>query len=309
MKTLAALFLLVGAFLPTGAPGAVQDNQGIPNPVSSESYLTIHNVRPAHEITLGAGSRVGILDHSFGGEAHPELYSGVHEFRVGAGEMELEGETHRGYWMALALREIAPSAEIYALDIGGQDKDGRIEAIAGALEWAITNQLDVVSYCSQSLSPEDRERLDPIVDRAIGAGVVVVLVDYPHPLAIVPGGFGPPPTEGPENPDLNIFSYDCTALLAREFVTQVELDDDGIQRYRPFLTRSSAASVTAGFVALMRSVDGDVSPQEVKEILMATSKPTEVRGLRGKRTPDAFLALSRLKPGKRESYASTLARG
>lgn len=294
MKTLAALFLLVVAILPTGAPEAGQANQGTPSPVSSESYLTIHNVRPAHDITLGVGSRVGILDHSFGGEAHPELYSVVKGFREGAGGIDQEGETHRGYWMALALSEIAPAAEIYALDIGGQDEEGRIEAIVGALEWAIMNQLDVVSYCSQSLSHEDRERLDPVVDRAVEAGVVVVLVDYPHPLAIVPGGFGPPLPEGPENPDLNIFSYDCTALLARQFTTQVELDDDGIQRYRPFLARSSAAPVTAGFVALMRSVDGDVSPQEVKEILMATSKSTEVRGLMGERTPDAFLALSRL---------------
>jgi hypothetical protein len=44
----------------------------------------------------------------------------------------------------------------------------------------------------------------------------------------------------------------------------------------------------------MRSVDPSVSPQRIKEILMTTSKPTEVRGLRGERTPDAFLAVSHL---------------
>ena len=294
MKTLAAFILLAGAVFPSTAPRLGQDKQSKPSPVSYENYVSIHNVRLAHGVTLGAGARVGILDHSFGSDAHPELYAGGEDFLERGVEWDGEGETHHGYWMALALREIAPAAEIFALDVGGPAESTKVESISRALEWAIQNQMDVVSYCSLGLSAEARKLLDPIIDRTVEAGVVVVFVDYPHPLTILPGGFGPPPPDGPRNPDLNIFSYDCTALLAHRFLTLMESDDDGIQRYRPFLARSSAASVTAGFVALMRSVDPSVSPQRIKEILMTTSKPTEVRGLKGERTPDAFLAVSHL---------------
>jgi subtilisin family serine protease len=110
---------------------------------------------------------------------------------------------------------------------------------------------------------------------------------------LLPAGFGPTEEAGPRDPDLNIFSYDCTTLFANQFVALLDPDDDGIQKYRPFLARSSAGPVTAGLVALLRSVNPEASPAEIKEILRETSHSMEYRGRLATHVPDAFEAVTR----------------
>jgi hypothetical protein len=294
MRTAAALiclFILANAM--TG-PAAAQNQRATASAASGDTYLTVHNVRPAHGITLGAGAKVGILDHSFGMDAHPELYAGGEDFLDEASGPGDEKETHHGYWMALTLHEIAPEAEIFALATHTLDEAARVEAMIQALDWAVENELDVVTYCAGVFSEAAQKTLDPVVERTVKAGVVVVFVDYSHPLNLLPGVFGPPVKDGLRDPDLNIFSYDCTDLLADRFVALVDSDDDGIQKYRPFLARPATGPVTAGFVALMRSVDPEASPVEIKRILMETSRPMPYRGRLASRVPDALEAVTNI---------------
>jgi hypothetical protein len=291
MKTLAALVL--SSALAVGGTGIAtgQNHDGAPNLVSGETYFTIHNLRPAHEITSGHGAKVGIMGRSFAKEAHPELYAGGERFLAGGPIHDDHDPTHHGYWMALTLSQIAPGAEIFSLETPAEKDPSRVEAIVEALDWAVEHGLDAVTYCGGGFSQEARRILDPVVERTVAAGVVVVFLDYSHPLNLLPGGFGPPAGEESRDPDLNIFSYDCTALFANQFVALMESDDNGIQRYRPFLARPSTGSVTAGFVALLRSVDSEVSPAEIKKALMETSRPMEYRGRQAARVPDAFEAV------------------
>lgn len=294
MRVAAVLFVFITLTTTQAGrlPGQIQPV--IPDPVSGDTNLSVHNVRPAHEITLGAGAKVGILDHDFDLGAHPGLYAGGKLFRD---EQEATGSgagTHRGYWMALSLREVAPKAEIFALDIPPGHEPSRVEAMVRALAWAAKQGLDAVTYCGNPFSEADREILDPAVERAIKAGVVVVFVDYAHPENLLPGSFGPPAQEGSREPDLNIFSKDCTAVIADRLVTLAESDDDGIQRRRPYLAGPSAGPVTAGLVALLRSVDPDASPGEIKKVLIGTSRSMEYGGQIATRVPDAFEALKRV---------------
>jgi hypothetical protein len=291
MKTLVAL-VLSSAFAVGGTGIATgQNHGGAPNLVSGETYFSIHNLRPAHEITSGHGARVGIIGRSFAKKTHAELYAGGERFLPGGRHSGEEDPTHHGYWMALTLSQIAPEAEIFPLEIPAGKGPARVEAIVDALDWAVEHGLDAVTYCGGGFSQEARRVLDPVVERTVAAGVVVVFLDYSHPLNLLPGGFGPPGVEGSRDPDLNIFSYDCTALFADQFVALMESDDNGIQRYRPFLARPATGSVTAGIVALLRSVDSKISPAEVKEALMETSRPMEYRGRQAERVPDAFEAV------------------
>jgi len=296
MRLLAALFLMAGVFFPPAQPGAGQVDQPRPESSTTQDYLTVHNVRPVHDLTRGAEARVGILDHSFGQDVHPELYAGGSRFLPSSAQPGIgTEETHQGYWMALALHEVAPAADIFALDVIGSSEAETVAALERALDWAVEHDLDVVTYCSGALTATAREYLDPVVERTVAAGVVIVFVDYPHPMNLLPGGFSAPGTEPENTPDLNIFSYDCTALFADTFVALIESDDNGIQRHRPFLARPSTGSVTAGFVALLRSLDPEVSPASIKNILVQTSRPMVVRGLEGPKAPDAFSAVSRLR--------------
>jgi hypothetical protein len=295
MKTLAAL-LLTSVFA-VGGPGVAtgQAQPTAPNLVSGESYFTIHNIRLAHQITLGTGARVGIVDHSFARETHPELYAGGERFLEGSRIHSDRNQTHHGYWMALTLNQIAPGAEIFALEIPTGEEASRVHATAESLDWAVEHGLDAVTYCGRGFSEEARRVLDPVVERTVEAGVVVVFLDYTHPMNLLPGGFEAPSAEGTRDPDLNIFSYDCTVLFANQFLALMESDDNGIQRYKPFLAQPATGSVTAGLVALLRSVDPDASPAEIKRVLVETSRPMAYRGRKAARVPDAFEAVTRVK--------------
>jgi len=292
MRTAAAFFFFVILAIPATERATGQELPATPSASSNDTYFTVHNVLPAHQITLGAGTRVGILDRSFGMDAHPELYAGGENFLDEVPAPKDGMETHHGYWMALALSEIAPLAEIYALESKTDDEEAQVAAMVRALDWAVEHELDVVTYCAGSFSEAARKVLDPAVERTVDAGVVVVFVDYPHPMNLLPAGFGPRAVDGLRDPDLNIFSYDCTPLFADQFVALMNPDDDGIQKYRPFLARASAGPVTAGFVAMLRSVDPEISPAQIKRILRETSRPMVYRGRLAARVADVFAAVT-----------------
>lgn len=292
MRTAAVLFWYLGFGPLTAGATAGQTQWSSPNPGSDDTYFTIHNIRPAHAITLGAGIRVGILDRSFDLDSHPELYAGGENFLEESIESEANRETHHGYWMALTLREIAPKAEIFALGVHTRDEEVRVEAMIRALDWAVENDLDVVTYCAGGFSEAARKALDSVVERTVEAGVVVVFVDFPHPLNLLPGGFGPTGQDGGRDPDLNIFSHDCTAVIADQLVALADPDDDGIQRNRPFLAIPSAGPVTAGFVALVKSMDPNASPSDVKSILREASRPLNYQGKIAPKVPDLLRAVT-----------------
>ena len=291
MRTAAVLFFFMGLTFGSAGSTTAQAQPAEANPGASDTYFTIHNILPAHEVTLGAGTRIGILDRSFEMDSHPELYAGARDFPPDLSPTRDDKETHHGFWMALTLREVAPKAEIFALGIHAGDEAARVEAISKALDWAVENGLDVVTYCDGVFSKAARERLDPVVERTVEAGVVVVFVGYPHPLNLLPGGFGPHPDSDLRDADLNIFSQDCTALIGDQVVSLVDPDDDGIRKNRPFLGPTSRGSVTAGFVALVRSMDPESSPTEIKRILKETSRPMSYRDQLAARVPDVYQAV------------------
>jgi len=300
MNTLAALLL---ASLPvvSGPDDLLSQNPlpaGSVHP-SAEAHLAIHNIRPAHDITMGAGTRVGILGHSFEESAHRGLYAGVASFRLVAAAPEDSGKDHQGYWLALGVREIAPQAQIFAMEVPGHEKEGRVEALAEGLDWALVQDLDVVTYCAGSLSTSEREALGPVIEQAVAEGLVLVFVDYSHPLNLLTTEFGRSAKAQVRKADLSIFSYDCTSLQAEALLPLAEFDDDRIQRNLSFLAQPSSGAITAGLVALVRSVAPEASPAEVKRILKETSHSLSYSGRKAQRVPDAFWAVKEASAGNR----------
>jgi hypothetical protein len=295
MHTMAA-FLVFSLFVGGGSNLSGDRSQAKDPPVSSQdSYSSIHKLHQAHALSLGRGARVGILDHSFQAQAHPELYAGFVEFLPPESRLPQASESNRGYWMTLALAETAPEAQVFALNTYHPDEDLRVEAMVRAIDWAINEGLDAVTYCSEPFSKEAREKLDPAVTRAVASGVVVIFANYFHPLNILPGGLGQPEPLGTRAPDLRIFSYECAVAVADEVVALMDPDDDRISRFRPSLARPSAGPVAAGLVALVRSLAPEISPVEVKRILMETSRPLLFQGAQEDKVPDAYAALARVR--------------
>lgn len=261
-----------------------------PNANSRPTYLTIHNVPGAWLISKGAGVKVGILDHSFGYDVHKGLYAGGKNFQEGDWGRSFKGESHHGFWMASTLREIAPEAQIYALGTYCSDESDKVDAMVRAIDWAIENDLDVLTYSAGSFPAETRKRLDSAVDRALANGIVTTFIHYPHAGNVLPTWLGPRTGDDDREPDVNILQYDYSIVFTRQYVTWMQ--NKGKHQLRsPFLSISSTSPVTAGFVALLKSVQPNIRPAAVKQILMKTSRETVFEGRRSPRTVDIAAAI------------------
>lgn len=289
---------LLVALAPPAAPGpaAGQETLYFPGANSRETWFTVHNLRPALEITRGAGVKVGILDHSFGLDSLDDLYAGGETFQAGDWAESYRSQAHHGSWMARDLKEVAPDVEVFALGTYDSDEARRVDAMVQALDWAVAHGLDIVTYSAQGFSPEARKRLDPAVERAVSAGVVVVFIHYPHPLNLLPSWIGPRTGDDEREPDLNILQYDYSVVFADRYAALMRGED--ARGYRPFLSISATAPVTAAMVALLKSLEPDLTPADCKRILQETSRPLTFEGRTGPRVPDAYRAVELVRAGR-----------
>jgi hypothetical protein len=257
---------------------------------SRDTYFTVHAIGDAQALTKGSGTKVGILDHSFGVAAHKDLYAGAVNFQDDCWGSAFEtAEGSHGYWMALVLREIAPEVEVYALGTSSEDEANRVRAMVKAIDWAIEHQLDAITYSAERFAPALRQPLDEAVQRAVAHGIVVTFIHYPHPDNLLPTGLLGPSGDDEREPDVHVYHNDYTVL----FVEWYQQHQAGKQRpgWRPFLSVSSTAPVTAGVVAMMRSVNPALTPAECKAILMQTARPMEYGGVQIPRVIDAPAAV------------------
>ncbi len=260
-----------------------------PGANSRETWFSVHNLRAAQELSRGAGVKVGILDHSFGLDALGDLYAGGENFQAGAWGQAYRTEAHHGSWMARALKEVAPEVEVYALGTYDSDEASRVQAMVQALEWAVSHDLDAVTYSAAAFSEAGRNVLDPAVEKAVEHGVAVIFIHYPHPLNLFPSAIGPRSGDDEREPDLNIFHYDYSVVFTERYGALMRGEDAA--GYRPFLSLSSTAPVTAGMVALMKALDPTLTPADCKRLLQEASHPFTYEGTTGARVPDARRAL------------------
>jgi hypothetical protein len=259
------------------------------NANSRQTYFTIHNIWEAWEFSKGAGAKVGILDHSFGYGKHEGLYAGGENFQTDEWGEYFSESSHHGFWMASTLREVAPEVDIYALGTYSSDESAKVNAMVRAIDWAIENDLDVLTYSAARFSAENRPRLDEAVDRALEHGIVFTFIHYPHPGNLLPTWLGPRSGDDEREPDVNILHYDYQLIFTERYLDWLERGKES--GYRPYLSISSTSPVTAGFVALLKGVQPDLGPAEIKRILMETSRPLTFEGQRAPRTVDAAAAL------------------
>jgi hypothetical protein len=268
--------------------GAVPFALVFPGANSRPTYFTVHQVAAAQALATGAGVKVGILDHLFGTDLHPELYAGSANFLGSRGEWKLRSKDEHGYWMALTLREIAPGVEVYALNTASRDEEERATAVAAAIDWAIDHGISVLTYSQPGFSAAGRAIVDPAVERAHAAGIVTTFIHFGHPGNLLPGGLFPGLEDGRE-PDIHVLHYDYSVVFAPEYA---KLQRGEKSDYRPFLSISSTSPVLAGVVAMMRERAPDLSPAACRDVLQATARPLELEGRQVSRALDAGAAVA-----------------
>gem|GEM_PF-2470714 len=262
-----------------------------PEANSRPTWHSVHNLSEAHRMSRGAGVKVGILDHSFGFSRQDGLYAGGQNFQTGEWGESFDTVEHHGFWMACALKEVAPEAEVYALGTYSSDEGAKVEAMVRAIDWAIEHDLDVLTYSAARFSPGVRPQLDEAVERAHAAGIVTTFIHYPHPDNLLPTWIGPRSGDDEREPDVNILQYDYSVIFTARYVEW--LGKGAESGYRPYLSISSTSPVTAGIVALLRAVRPGLDPGDCRRILMETGRPFTLEGMTGVRTVDAAAALQR----------------
>jgi len=248
------------------------------NANSRETYFTIHNVHDAHRISTGKGVRIGILDWLFGCRKHPKLYSDAVNFT--GNDSTLNENDEHGYWMTCVLKEIAPECDIVALNVfEHSDKRTDVTRLMDAIRWSMDNEIDVLTYSSSPIPEEYRGEFDAVVDQAVDRGIVTTFIHYDNENNLWPYGMFPFRRETRE-PDVNILHYDYNTLFIDQYKKWIETEtppDSGNDI--PYFSFSSTSPVTAGFVAILKSIDGSLTPRECKDILIQTSYSRHFRGI------------------------------
>ncbi len=243
---------------------------------SRDTYFSVHKVRGAHEFSRGAGVKVGILDSHFGSGSADDMYASAVDF---LGDPASLAEAHHGYFMACALREIAPDCEIYALNVMHRDEGRKVSAIIEAIDWAIASGISVLSYSGAAFPAAARSELDAAISRAAEHGIVTCFINYDAEANLLPYGLYPYAGELAREPDVNILHYDYNALFLRQyrdFVAAGRVANGGNDI--PYFSVSSTAPVLAGFVAILRGIDPDLSPGACRAALVDTSYTLDHHG-------------------------------
>lgn len=242
-----------------------------------QDYFSVHNVDEAHKYSKGKGVKVGVIDWLFDAEENPELYAGKVDLSENFDALEtIQGH---GFQMATTLRQIAPECEIYAINAISPDynspdfRDKNAKLLMKAIDWAIENKLDILTYSQPPIEGKCREELHEHIAKARKAGIITTFIHCDDELNFWPWGC----FEFKENknfkrlPDFNIYHYDYNYInekLTQEFDEKIK---NGIEiksgNEIPYFSLSSTSPVLAGFVALIKSLDKTLTPEQIKDIL------------------------------------------
>lgn len=182
-------------------------------------------------------------------------------------------------------------AEIFALNTYSKDFTDRAQAMAKAIDWAIEQKLNVLTYSADVISGGPGKILDAALARAHRAGIVTTFIHCAHEGNIMPSGLWPGPESGRE-PELNVLHYDYSVVIIEEYRKAVAGEKTW---YQPCLSVSSTSPVVGGIVAMMKSLRPSLTPAECKKILRETSHPITFEGKTAPRGLEALAALQKVR--------------
>lgn len=255
--------------------------------------------------TRGDGARIAVVDTGVD-PTHPDIdLTAWAEFDADGGRVDSDPNDPNGHGTGMSSLAtggdasgtsigVAPDADLL---VAKQDPEDFFTSSIAALEWAVENDADVVSM-SFDIGPFGREAIEPAAS-AVAAGTVVVPAGTGPEFFTAPGSFhhalsagavdrdATPykggnggeirterfwrgvtgPEEWPERYTVpNVVTAGIDVLTA---VPDNDRFDGGHMRADGY---SNAPPHVSGVVALLRSLDADVSPDEIGRILTETAE-------------------------------------
>lgn len=238
--------------------------------------------------STGQGVRVAVIDTGVEHD-HPALAGAVR----GGVSIELTDISEEEYFRAIPddpprdlaghgtacagiIHSLAPEAEIYSVRVLGQNMGGRALQFAGGLDWAIQNGMQVVNL-SLSTSKEDYYALfHELADMAFFKNVILVAAVNNIPAPSYPSTYSSVISVAAHDcPDPMVYYYNPNPPVefgARGIDVDVAWKD---KQYATNTGNSYAAPHIAGLVALIRAKHPDLTPFQIKTVLMACAANTQ----------------------------------
>lgn len=247
-----------------------------PYHTSETTYFSLHNVEKALEYGTGRGVKVGIIDWLFGVDSNPTLYSNFVDLTCSSSEL-LNNSGH-GLQMANALRAIAPDCEVVAINaINNNFPNKRIDYFEKAIDWAVLNKIDILTYSHSAFSHELRGRMNNAINKAIENGIITTFIHCDNINNLWPYGcfqFGND-SDFNRSPDLNIFHFDFISdedFRINLLLEAIKMGKNNLSGNElPFFSFSSMSPVLGGFVAILKSIKQSIQLDEIKKLLIDTS--------------------------------------
>lgn len=143
------------------------------------------------KVTKGEGVKVAVLDTAGPATTHKDLhiYGGANFTTSGDGDVAGHGTHVMGIIAAMnnayGVVGVAPKAQVYAVKVLGDNGSGYYEWIAAGIDWAVENEMDIISMSLGS--NHDSPVLHAAVKRAYAKNITIVCaagndakhVDYP----------------------------------------------------------------------------------------------------------------------------------
>lgn len=173
------------------------------------------------------------------------------------------------------IHRLAPEAELFSVRVLGQNSRGRTLTFAAGIEWAVANGFQVINM-SVSTSSEDYMALFyQLADEAYFKNVVLVAAINNLPAPSYPGSFASVISVA-AHATKDPFVYYYNPKPPVEFGAHgIDVDVAWIDKqYATNTGNSFAAPHIAGLVALIRAKHPQLTPFQVKTVLMACATNT-----------------------------------
>lgn len=237
--------------------------------------------------STGRGVRVAVIDTGVEHD-HPALAGSVRGGVIIEFDDESEDEYYRalpdelprdlsGHGTACAgiIHSLAPEAEIYSVRVLGQNLKGKALQFAGGLDWAIKNGMHVVNMSLSTSKEEYFGLFHDLADQAFFKNVILVSAVNNIPAPSYPSTY---------SSVISVAAHDCPGPFVYFYNPNppVEFGAHGIdvnvawldKQYATNSGNSFAAPHIAGIVALIRAKHPELTPFQIKTVLMACAANT-----------------------------------
>jgi hypothetical protein len=221
-------------------------------------FLNMLNCQKAWEITRGKGVIVALSDQGFHLK-HPELVGRIEKTQhFGPVTFDRPNQHFHGTEMSRILLRVAPEARIIPLLCSAPNFDDLAVEIAKSLQYAVQEQVDVISASWMGRYGAD-PAIQSAIEEAVSRGIVVSWFHFPRH---VPGVLRPRLTYAAWEPGPNLG-------LADRFLA----DPPGFHPVEIESGLSGTAPQAAGIAALVRSVNSRLTPAQIEELIFKNSTP------------------------------------